>query len=650
VSKEPPPAEGAGERVLDAAMSIMVDVDVDVDIGTHVGSAGDDDEPVEETRFSVMPLPEAAFRDGKPDAPKAPEGHEPSLQGLASSPPRPSVVPTLRPAVPRPSARPSAPPSAASEHGTSRPPAAGPLFRASSVPEAPRSAAQPAGSSLPSFVDADDVDDVTGAVSRENATVVRSSLASLSELAEAGATSDAGTRGGPEVSFPTPLIPPPPSESPSGAPPGTRLRLENEGLPRLDGRSPSEPPPEMTVVSPPAAFVVGSRIAEKYVVTEIIGRGGMGQVVAAKHTELGTTVAIKAVLPEALGDHATIARFKREALAMARLRSEHAVRILDVGEEFGMPYIMMEYLEGNDLASELRRRGALPIREAVRYVLEAIDVLAEAHDIGIVHRDLKPANLFLARRPSGSRSVRVLDFGIAKPMIGAPMPTEDDLAGRAPGKLTMAGMTLGTPNFMAPEQVSSGSIGPHTDIWGMGATLYTLLTASFPFTGPTVSLICGAVCSLPPIRPRDKRPEIPEALELIILKCLEKSPKKRFLSIRELAVALGHVTNMAPPPTTMGLRMPPVRESEDNMRAAEQDDVEPTGAKGARRTSPIPAPRSGRRASDPSLGASAARRPSVGSVSDAAIVSEARSRKLKPVLVVVAIVLAGAITVALSGR
>jgi serine/threonine-protein kinase len=494
---------------------------------------------------------------------------------------------------------------------------------------------------------------VTGAISHDNATVVRSSLASLSDLAEVGAPegaeSDAETRVGPGLSIPTPLILPPPSESPSSAPPATLTRFGVEGLPRLDGRSPSEPPPEATAISAPPSFAVGSRIAEKYVVTEILGRGGMGQVLAAKHSELGTTVAIKAVLPEALGDHATIARFKREALAMARLRSEHAVRILDVGEEAGMPYIMMEYLEGNDLASELRRRGALPIREVVRYLLEAIDVLAEAHDIGIVHRDLKPANLFLARRPSGSRSVRVLDFGIAKPMIGAPMPTEDDLAGRAPGKLTMAGMTLGTPNFMAPEQVSSGSIGPHTDIWGVGATLYTLLTASFPFTGPTVSLICGAVCSLPPIPPRDKRPEIPEALEAIILKCLEKSPKKRFVSVRELAVALGHVMNMAPPSTTMGLRMPPTRESEDDMRAAQPSpSVAPKAGGGAK---------SGRRASDPSLGVNAranaapeARRQSLVSASNIATFAEARSPKLRPLLVVVALVLAGAITVALVGR
>lgn len=315
---------------------------------------------------------------------------------------------------------------------------------------------------------------------------------------------------------------------------------------------------------------VGDVVAGKYVVDKVLGRGGMGQIVAARHRELGTMVAIKIVLPEALGSGATLGRFKREALAMASLRSEHAVRILDVGDLDGMPYLIMEHLEGNDLAAELRRRGPLPVEEAITYVLEAADVLAEAHDLGIVHRDLKPGNLFLATRPSKTRSIRVLDFGIAKPMVGAALADgggEDDLdsvdvAGAAPalprrgGKLTMAGVTLGTPNFMAPEQVSSGAIGPHTDVWGAGATLYTLLTGALPFTGPSLSLICGAVCTLPPIPPRQHRPEIPKAIEAVVLKCLAKQPAKRFLSIRELAAALEHASNVRAPATTTGLRAP----------------------------------------------------------------------------------------------
>ncbi len=445
------------------------------------------------------------------------------------------------------------------------------------------------------------------------------------------------------------------------APPSTVASGPPDVEPAAPPTLPSESPPVVGGLS------MGDPIAGKYVITEVLGRGGMGQVLAARHTELGTMVAIKVVLPEALGAEATIARFKREALAMARLRSEHAVRILDVGDANGMPFIMMEYLEGNDLASELRRRGPLPIREAVRYVLEAIDVLAEAHDLGIVHRDLKPGNMFLAWRPSGARSIRVLDFGIAKPMIGAPMPSEDDLAGRAPGKLTAFGMTLGTPHFMAPEQVSSGAIGPHTDVWGVGATLYTLLTGAFPFTGPTVSLICGAVCSLPPIAPRDRRPEIPVALEAIILKCLEKAPNKRFVSIRELAAALGHAVNLEPPSTTMGLRVPKPRSRGEGAGPAEGDAVLSPPESAARGSRPSMKPgASPRRRSDPQVAPARAASGSHGSISaqfatsrtagsdrpgaSVAAPEGARRARLVAVAAVVGLVVAGAATVELLAR
>lgn len=466
--------------------------------------------------------------------------------------------------------------------------------------------------------------------------------------------------------------PPRPATS---SPPAVPRAVMRPMVPRPSGR-PSAAPPDADAPqtipseSPPVVggLAIGDPIGGKYVITEVLGRGGMGQVLAARHTELGTMVAIKVVLPEALGAETTIARFKREALAMARLRSEHAVRILDVGEANGMPFIMMEYLEGNDLASELRRRGPLPIREAVRYILEAIDVLAEAHDTGIVHRDLKPGNLFLAWRPSGARSVRVLDFGIAKPMIGAPMPSEDDLAGRAPGKLTAFGMTLGTPHFMAPEQVSSGAIGPHTDVWGVGATLYTLLTGAFPFTGPTVSLICGAVCSLPPASPRERRPEIPVALEAIILRCLEKAPNKRFLSIRELAAALGHAVNLEPPSTTMGLRVPKARSRSVDAIAPESDAAVPASQAATRASRPSMKPgANARRRSDPQVAAPRASSASHGSISAqfatsrAAAASERPNASIAPppstgrarvvaIAAVIGLVVAGAATVELLAR
>src|SRR5688572_771225 len=155
----------------------------------------------------------------------------------------------------------------------------------------------------------------------------------------------------------------------------------------------------------------GEVIAERYLVERVLGAGGMGVVVSALHRTLGERVAIKLLFEHAAAEPKVIERFLREARAAARLRSEHVVRVSDVGTlANGTPYLVMEFLDGNDVASELSRRGPLPIAEAVDYVLQACEALAEAHAAGIVHRDLKPANLFLAARPGGSRIVKIIDF------------------------------------------------------------------------------------------------------------------------------------------------------------------------------------------------------------------------------------------------
>src|SRR5256885_11586613 len=159
-------------------------------------------------------------------------------------------------------------------------------------------------------------------------------------------------------------------------------------------------------------------IAGKYRVEGIIGRGGMGVVVGAWHLELDQRVALKFLIPELVDRGEAAERFRREARAAARIKSEHVVRVLDVGNwEGNAPYMVMEYLDGRDLAAELRARGTLTAKECVDYLLQAIDALAEAHSLGIVHRDLKPENLFLSRRPDGTRTVKVLDFGISKTIV-----------------------------------------------------------------------------------------------------------------------------------------------------------------------------------------------------------------------------------------
>jgi len=173
----------------------------------------------------------------------------------------------------------------------------------------------------------------------------------------------------------------------------------------------------MTDDHSPAPVREGDVLAKKYRVEKVLGVGGMGVVVAAMHLQLDQRVALKFLLPTVLYNKDVVARFAREERAAAKIRSEHVARVIDVGElETGSPYMVMEFLEGEDLAQLVERRGALPLSDVVSYVLQACDALAEAHAVGIVHRDLKPANLFLSARPDKTSIVKVLDFGISKSM------------------------------------------------------------------------------------------------------------------------------------------------------------------------------------------------------------------------------------------
>src|SRR5579859_1664764 len=191
----------------------------------------------------------------------------------------------------------------------------------------------------------------------------------------------------------------------------------------------------------------GDLLAGKYRVERVLGVGGMGIVVAARHEQLEQRVAIKFVRDEALDNKEAVERFLREARAAVRLKSEHAAKVLDVGTlESGAPYMVMEFLEGSDLAAVLVERGPLPVEEAAEYVLQACEAVAEAHAAGIVHRDLKPQNLFLARTVGGAPRVKVLDFGVSKTLHGNPTTG---------GGLTQTRLMLGSPLYMSPEQMRS---------------------------------------------------------------------------------------------------------------------------------------------------------------------------------------------------
>ena len=275
----------------------------------------------------------------------------------------------------------------------------------------------------------------------------------------------------------------------------------------------------------------GDILAGKYRVDRVLGVGGMGVVVAAHHVDLDDRVAIKFLLPEALHNGEAVARFAREAQAAVKIKSEHVARVTDVGRlENGAPYIVMEYLEGLDLSAWLQQRGRLPVDQAVEFVLQACEAIAEAHSLGIVHRDLKPANLFVIRRPDGGLSVKVLDFGIAK-RTGA--------AGAAAAAITSTAAVMGSPLYMSPEQLnSSKDADARTDVWALGVILHELLSGDSPFIAETMPGVMMKITASEPPPLRARRPEVPVALERVILKCLEKDRSKRFPTIGDLAHAL----------------------------------------------------------------------------------------------------------------
>jgi serine/threonine-protein kinase len=281
-----------------------------------------------------------------------------------------------------------------------------------------------------------------------------------------------------------------------------------------------------------AGVYEGEILAGKYRVERILGVGGMGVVVAAHHVHLDTKVAIKLLLPEMLAQPEAAVRFAREARNAVRITNEHVARVWDVGTlDNGAPYMVMEFLQGADLSSLLAQRGQLPIEEAVDFVLQGMEAIAEAHALGIVHRDLKPANLFCIRRPDGRLSIKVLDFGISKSTL--PGAISQNLAMTAPAA------RMGSPFYMSPEQIEfAHTVDARTDIWAMGVVLFEILTGKVPFYGETISEVSFKIAARPPTALRPHRPDAPEGLERAIFTCLEKDRDRRFRNVAELALAL----------------------------------------------------------------------------------------------------------------
>jgi serine/threonine-protein kinase len=291
---------------------------------------------------------------------------------------------------------------------------------------------------------------------------------------------------------------------------------------------------------------VGEVIAQKYRVESVVGAGGMGVVVAARHLQLGQVVAIKLLTlpPDEDRRDEAIARFLNEAQAAAKLQGDHVVRIYDVGQlENGLPFMVMELLAGTDLGSVLDERGALPEREAVDLVLQACAGVAEAHRMGIVHRDLKPSNLFVTTRSDGLPLLKVLDFGISKQLT-------DPHSGEAAPTFTNTRTLMGSPNYMSPEQIRDARrVDGRTDVWALGIILQELVTDAPVFRGESFPGICAAIVADPPMPVRTMAPDVSPTLEAVIARCLEKDPQRRFQSIAELVSALASLGARSSPAT-----------------------------------------------------------------------------------------------------
>jgi serine/threonine-protein kinase len=300
---------------------------------------------------------------------------------------------------------------------------------------------------------------------------------------------------------------------------------------------------------------------DRYTIVRLLGRGGMGAVYEARHARLGRRVAIKFLLPEMAARAELLRRFENEAVAAGGLEHPNLVAVIDLGRAGdGSPYLVMEYLPGEDCARLVRRAGPLPVARAVNVVLQACRGVAVAHDAGIVHRDLKPENLFVTDVGDGTDQIKVLDFGIAKLR-----PVDGQAA-------TRTGSTFGTTCYMSPEQARGASeVDARTDVWSLGVVLYELLAGRKPFDGEQPLNVVHQILTTPAPPLDEARPGLPRALLAAVDKALQKDAGQRFPSIRAFMNALAPLAER-PAPASFNTNTP----------ASTQPSPETTGRPAAR--------------------------------------------------------------------
>ncbi len=316
----------------------------------------------------------------------------------------------------------------------------------------------------------------------------------------------------------------------------------------------------------------GMVLQDRYRIVRKLGEGGMGEVYEVHHEQIGKRLAIKCLHPQFTRDPKAVERFTREAHTATKARNEHIVEVFDIGLlPDGCPYILMEYLEGRELADVIEQEGPLPIGRVVRIIEQVCEALTAVHAEDVVHRDLKPQNILLIRRKGNPDFVKVLDFGVSKVRQSA-----DPLQ----GNLTRTGALIGTPHYMAPEQSKGLRNTDHrADIYALGVIMYLALIGRVPFDGETLPDLIMNIMTSSPVPPIDLRADIPREFNDIVLKAFHKDPNQRFSSAEELAQALAPFRTLDHQPTqadfsegSYGIHRPIVpRTSERPISQAEED-------------------------------------------------------------------------------
>ncbi len=278
-----------------------------------------------------------------------------------------------------------------------------------------------------------------------------------------------------------------------------------------------------TIEVPKEELTTGSTFAGRYQIIEELGRGGMGRVYKAIDTKIRERVALKLIKPEIAKDKKTIERFSNELKFARKIRHKNVCQMFDLGEEKGKQFITMEFVPGEDLKSSIRRFGKLPIGKSISIAKQICEGLAEAHRLGIIHRDLKPQNVMVDE----DGNARIMDFGIARSL-------------EAKG-VTGAGIMIGTPEYMSPEQIEGKDVDHRSDIYSLGIILYEMVTGQVPFEGDTPLAIGVKHKNETPKDPKDLNTQIPLELALMILRCLEKDEELRFQDAREILLELTNI-------------------------------------------------------------------------------------------------------------